>query len=41
MIKKIPSKAGLGGGSMNATNILKYLIKKQKIKDNKQKILVI
>ena len=26
--KYIPSKSGLGGGSMNAANILKYLIKK-------------
>ena len=27
--KYIPSKSGLGGGSMNAANILKYLIKKK------------
>ncbi len=27
--KKIPTEAGLGGGSMNAANILKYLIKKK------------
>ena len=27
--KKIPTKAGLGGGSMNAANILKYFIKKK------------
>ncbi len=27
--KHIPSKSGLGGGSMNAANILKYLIKKK------------
>jgi len=26
--KNIPSKAGLGGGSMNAASILKFLIKK-------------
>ena len=26
--KKIPIKSGLGGGSMNAANILKYLLKK-------------
>ena len=37
--KKIPSKAGLGGGSMNAANILNYLIKKKMIKiTNKQLI---
>ena len=29
IIKNIPQKAGLGGGSMNAANILKYLIKKK------------
>ena len=27
--KKIPHKAGLGGGSMNAANILNYFIKKK------------
>ena len=39
--KKIPNKAGLGGGSMNAANILKYLIKKKIIKINKKEILEI
>ncbi len=39
--KNIPSKAGLGGGSMNAANILKFLIKKLNIKINKKKILEI
>ena len=34
--KKIPSKAGLGGGSMNAANILKYFIKKKIIQTNKK-----
>ena len=33
--KNIPSKSGLGGGSMNAANILKYLIKKKFINPNK------
>ena len=33
--------AGLGGGSMNAANILKYLIKKKIIKTNKKQILTI
>ena len=27
--KKIPNKAGLGGGSMNAANILKFFVKKK------------
>ena len=35
--KNIPQKAGLGGGSMNAANILSFLIKKKFIKlDQKQ-----
>ena len=29
IIKNIPQKAGLGGGSMNAANILNFLIKKK------------
>ena len=33
--KYIPSKSGLGGGSMNAASILKYLIKKKFINLNK------
>ena len=36
--KNIPQKAGLGGGSMNAANILNYLIKKKLIKINQKKI---
>ena len=39
--KQIPVKAGLGGGSMNAANILKYFIKKKIIKINKKKIFEI
>ncbi len=39
--KKIPSKAGLGGGSMNAANILKYFIKKKIIQTNKKNIIEI
>ena len=36
--KNIPSKAGLGGGSMNAAHILKYLIKQKIIKLSKKQI---
>ena len=36
--KNIPQKSGLGGGSMNAANILKYFLKKKLIKVNKNQI---
>ena len=39
--KKIPSKAGLGGGSMNAANIIRYFFKKRIIKTTKKEILKI
>tara|TARA_B100000902_G_scaffold330940_1_gene328134 strand:- start:22 stop:867 length:846 start_codon:yes stop_codon:yes gene_type:complete len=39
--KRIPNKAGLGGGSMNAANILKYFVKKKIIKTNKREISLI
>jgi len=39
--KNIPSEAGLGGGSMNAANILKYLIKYKIIKLSKKQISTI
>ena len=36
--KKIPNKAGLGGGSMNAASILKYLTQKNIINPSKKEI---
>ncbi len=37
--KNIPSKSGLGGGSMNAANILNFFLKKKIIKIKKKEIL--
>ena len=39
--KRIPNKAGLGGGSMNAANILKYFTKKKIIQISKKDIICI
>ena len=39
--KRIPPKAGLGGGSMNAANILNYFVKRKIIKANKKKLIKI
>jgi 4-diphosphocytidyl-2-C-methyl-D-erythritol kinase len=39
--KNIPQEAGLGGGSMNAANILNFLIKKRFIKLKQEQILKI
>ena len=39
--KNIPSEAGLGGGSMNAANILNFLIKRKLIKIKKKKMIEI
>jgi len=39
--KKIPSKSGLGGGSMNASNILNYFIKKNVFKLSKKEMIKI
>tara|TARA_Y100001958_G_C21239521_1_gene566786 strand:+ start:2740 stop:3585 length:846 start_codon:yes stop_codon:yes gene_type:complete len=38
IFKRIPTKAGLGGGSMNAANILNFFIKKKIIKITKKEI---
>ena len=37
--KKIPQKSGMGGGSMNAAHILKYLSNKQKLNLSSMEIL--
>ena len=39
--KKIPSKAGLGGGSMNASNILNYFLKKKIVKITQKEVIKI
>ena len=39
--KNIPQKSGMGGGSMNASCILKYLLKKKIIKMNNKNIIKI
>ena len=39
--KNIPNRAGLGGGSMNASNILSYLVKKKIIKTTQKELEMI
>ncbi len=39
--KKIPQKSGMGAGSMNASSILKYLIKNQKLNLSSKEIIKI
>ena len=41
IIKKIPQKAGLGGGSMNAASLLNYFVRKKIIRVNKKQIFEI
>ena len=41
VVKNIPQKAGLGGGSMNAANILKYFIRKKILNISNKQILEI
>ena len=36
--KNIPQKSGLGGGSMNAASILKYLMKKKIVNISSKKV---
>ena len=39
--KKIPQKSGMGGGSMNASSVLKFLINNQKLKISSKEIIQI
>ena len=41
IIKKIPTKSGLGGGSMNAASLINYFVKNKIIKISKLKIIKI
>ena len=41
IIKNIPQESGLGGGSMNAANILKYFVKKRIIKISNKEVVSI
>ncbi len=41
LIKNIPQKSGLGGGSINAASIIKFFLKRKLIKLNKKKITLI
>ena len=39
--KNIPLKSGMGGGSMNASSVLRYFLKRNKIRLSKKQILKI
>ena len=39
VVKNIPQKSGLGGGSMNVANLISYFLKKKILKIKKQKLL--
>ena len=41
IVKNIPNKAGLGGGSMNAANILNFFVKKKIVTINKKEVIKI
>ena len=39
VVKNIPQKSGMGGGSMNAASLINYFLEKKIIKLNKKKLI--